>query len=369
MEKPIGVGVIGCGSVARKYIPHLQHLNVPRPRVDIRWTCDANPARRQEVAEKYALANFTTDYRQVLADPAVHLVLVLTSMPEHFAIARDALLAGKHVLVEKPMAMTRPEAAELVELARRSSGFLVPAPHVVLSPTYQAMWRRVHEGDIGRVLTARGFYGWAGPDWGPWFYQPGGGAMFDLGVYNVTTLTGILGPVRRVIAMSGIAIPERVVGGEPMAVRTDDNAHLLLDWGDARYAAITTGFTIQKYDVPGIELYGTEGTLQMVGEDWAPRGYQLWQNRLGCWQNFEDTSDWPWHAGIEHLVECVETGRRPLITPEHAYHVLEIMLASMESGRTGRAVAIDSTFTPPAFPDAPLLDAGAHRAHDPRRLS
>jgi predicted dehydrogenase len=362
---PIRVGVIGSGSVARKYIPHMQRMNVPRQRVDIRVVCD--PSRRQweEARERYALDVFTPDYREVLADPEIELVLVLTSMQLHGEIARAALEAGKHVLVEKPMAMTLPEAAEIVALAERSAGYLLCAPHVVLSPTYQAIWRRLHEGAIGRVLTARGFYGWAGPDWGQWYYRPGGGAMFDLGVYNVTTLTGLLGPARRVMAMSGIAIPERVVDGELIQVGTDDNAHLLLDFGDARYAVVTTGFTIQRYKVPGIELYGTEGTIQMIGEDWAPAGYEMWQNAAGCWQIFEDPSNWPWSDGIRHLIECIETGTKPVITPEHSYHVLEIMLKTMESGRTGQAIPIESTFSPPRFEDASTLGPGAHRIHDP----
>jgi predicted dehydrogenase len=361
----IQVGVIGAGSVAQKYIPQMQRMNIPRPRVDIRVVCDPNEARWADARERYGLDTFTADYREVLADPGIDLVLILTSMQQHGEIARAALEAGKHVLVEKPMAMTLPEAAELVELARQSPRYLVCAPHVVVSPTYQAIWKRLDEGAIGRVLTARGFYGWSGPTWGQWFYQPGGGAMFDLGVYNVTTLTGLLGPARRVMAMSGIAIPERVVDDELIQVRTDDNMQLLLDFGDARYAVITTGFTIQRYKVPGIELYGSEGTIQMIGEDWAPAGYEMWQNDAGCWQVFSEESNWPWSDGIRHLIESIETGTPPVITPEHAYHVLEIMLKSAESGRTGQALPIESTFTPPRFDDASTLGRGAHLVHDP----
>ncbi|HEU5430703.1 MAG TPA: Gfo/Idh/MocA family oxidoreductase, partial [Thermomicrobiales bacterium] len=312
MTKPVRVGVVGCGSVARVYIPLLQRLNLPRPRVEIGLACDIDPARKAVVRDRYALEHFTTDPAEVVEAPDLDAIFVLTSMPEHYRLARAALAAGKHVLVEKPMAMTLEEASDLVDLARRSPGWLVCAPHVVLSPTYQAIWRRLHRGEIGRVLTARGFYGWAGPDWGPWFYQPGGGVMFDLGVYNVTTLTGLLGPAKRVMAMSGIAIPERVVDGRLTPVRTDDNAHLLLDFGEARYAVVTTGFTIQKYRTPGIELYGTDGTIQMIGEDWAPRGYEMWRNRDGCWQTYDDPSAWPWSDGIRHLVDCIETGTRPL---------------------------------------------------------
>jgi predicted dehydrogenase len=362
---PIRVGVIGGGSVSRKYIPHMQRLNIPRQRVDIAVVCDTNEHQWDDVRERHALDTFTPDYREVVADPSIELVLVLTSMQEHGEIAKAALEAGKHVLVEKPMAMTLPEAAELVKLAERSPGHLVCAPHVVLSPTYQAIWQRVQQRAIGKVLSARGFYGWSGPSWGQWFYRPGGGAMFDLGVYNVTTLTGLLGPAKRVMAMSGIAIPERVVDDELIRVGTHDNAHLLLDFGDACYAVVSTGFTMQAYKVPGIELYGTEGTIQMIGEDWAPAGYEMWQNSAGCWQVFDEGSNWPWTDGIRHVIECIETGAAPAITPEHAYHVLEIMLASMASGDSGQAIPIESTFTPPRFDGASTLGPGAHLIHDP----
>ncbi|MBK8798347.1 MAG: Gfo/Idh/MocA family oxidoreductase [Anaerolineales bacterium] len=91
----------------------------------------------------------------------VDLVLVTTSMREHGMVTRAALEAGKHVLVEKPMSHTLEEAAATLEVARRSKGFLVPAPHVMLSPTYQKMWRHIHNGDIGAPYLARAFYNWA----------------------------------------------------------------------------------------------------------------------------------------------------------------------------------------------------------------
>ena len=369
MVTPVRVGVVGCGSVAEKYIPHLQRLNLPRPRTEFVVTCDIDEARRGQVRDRYAIDRFTTDYRDVVGSPDVDLVLVLTSMQQHGTITRAALEAGKHVLVEKPMAMTLEEAAGIVELARRSPGYLLPAPHVVLSRTYQAIWRRVHRGDVGKVLSARGFYGWAGPYWGPWYYQPGGGSMFDLGVYNVTTLTGLLGPAKRVMAMSGIAVPERVVDGRRVLVQTDDNAQLLLDFGDATYAVVTTGFTIQRYRCPGIELYGSAGTIQMIGEDWAPKGYELWQNSEGCWRVYEDASAWPWTDGVRHMIDCIEQGTPPVVTPEHAYHVLEIMLKTMESGRTGRALPVESTFEPPRFEGAADLGEAAYLEHDPGRAS
>ncbi len=364
MAQPIKIGIVGCGSVMRRpYMSLIEKLRL-RDLVEVVMACDIKAELRQMVWERFGIANFTTDYRAVVESDTVDLVLVLTSMPEHGPITRAALEAGKHVLVEKPMAVTLEEAAEIVELAKKSPGYLVPAPHVILSPTYQTIWRRVHGGDIGKVLSARALYGWAGPSWGQWFYRPGGGSMFDLGVYNVVSLTGLLGPAKRVTGLVGTAIPERVVDGELIQVKADDNAHILIDFGESVFAVVTTGFTLQKYRCPAIELYGTEGTIQMMGDDWDPDGYELWQNKVGAWQIFEETEpNWPWTDGLRHLVECIQQKTRPIITPEHAYHVLEIMLKAQEAGRDGRAKEIESTFTPPNF-GTEAETAAAHLVHD-----
>lgn len=364
MAQPIKIGIVGCGSVMRRpYMSLIESLRL-RDLVEVVMACDIKAELRQMVWERFGIANFTTDYREVVESDTVDLVLVLTSMPEHGPITRAALEAGKHVLVEKPMAVTLEEAAEIVELAKKSPGYLVPAPHVILSPTYQTIWRRVHGGDIGKVLSARALYGWAGPSWGQWFYRPGGGSMFDLGVYNVVSLTGLLGPAKRVTGLVGTAVPERVVDGELIRVEADDNAHILIDFGESVFAVVTTGFTLQKYRCPAIELYGTEGTIQMLGDDWDPDGYELWQNKVGAWQIFEETEpNWPWTDGLRHLVECIQQETRPIITPEHAYHVLEIMLKAQQAGRDGQAKEIESTFTPPNF-GTEAETAAAHLVHD-----
>ena len=363
MASVVRVGVIGLGSVSEKYVPHLRRLNVEGHPCEIVVGCDSDPSRAAR-ARDWAIPAFTTDYREVLGRDDVDLVLILTAMQSHGEIARAALLAGKHVLVEKPMSMDLAEAAELVELAKTSRGNLVCAPHVTLSPTYQAMWRAIQGGDIGRPLSARGLYGWSGPSWGAWFYEPGGGPMFDLGVYNVTTLTGLLGPARRVMAMSGIAIPERIVDGKPMTVRTDDNSQLLLDFGDQCFGVVTTGFTIQKYRCAGIEVYGTDGTIQMLGEDWDPKGHEVWRNGHGAWEVHESRGHWPWTDGVRDAVAAIHEGRKPVNAPDHAYHVLEIMTKSFESGRTGQALPIVSTFEPPRFDLAPARVA-PHLDHAP----
>jgi hypothetical protein len=104
----------------------------------------------------------------------------------------------------------------------------------------------------------------------------------------------------------------------------------------------------------------------MLGEDWNPKGYELWQNSVGAWQVYDETDPgWPWTDGLRHLVECIQRGERPLITPEQHYHALEIMLRAQDSGRDGRAYAIESSFPSLRLPlhgdDEPNT---IHRVHD-----
>jgi predicted dehydrogenase len=189
----------------------------------------------------------------------------------------------------------------------------------------------------------------------------------DLGVYCLTSLTGLLGPARRVTAMTGVAIPEREIRGRPVRVEAEDNAQILIDFGEATFAVVTTGFTIQQYRNPALEVYGTTGTVQMLGDDWNPQGYELWQNAAGCWQIHGETDpEWPWTDGLRHLVDCIQNGTRPQITPEHALHVLEIILKAQEAGRCGGTLNLESTFTPPEWSSKP--EAGpAHLQHDRTR--
>jgi predicted dehydrogenase len=107
---------------------------------------------------------------------------------------------------------------------------------------------------------------------------------------------------------------------------------------------------MQQYRSPCIEVYGSSGTIQMLGDDWDPEGYELWQNEVGAWQVYAETDPgWPWASGLEHLVECVRQGTRPLITPEHACHVLEIMLVAQESARDGQTHRLETDFELPVF--------------------
>ncbi len=363
----LGLGVIGCGSVfAGPYRAMIDRLSAAG-RVHMSAAFDVDEGKRRGAAAHYDLDPELSEPAAVIERDDVDVVLVLTSMNEHGPLAGLALEAGKHVLVEKPMATSLEQAAELVELARRGPGLLVCAPHILLSPTFRAVHEAVRAGTVGRLLTARARYGWAGPWWGEWFYRPGGGALLDLGIYNVTSLCALFGPARRVTALVGVAVPERSVNGRTIEVAADDNAHVLLDFGEARFAAVTTGFTMQKYRSPAIELYGNEGTIQLLGDDWAPEGWELWRNDEASWRLFpESDPHWQWTEGLRHLVDCVEAGRATITRPEHAYHALEVILAAQAAGRDGVARQIESDFPDPVYDPAWAGSEADRHAHDLR---
>ena len=367
----IRLGVVGCGSVFwTPYMSLIERLR-GQGRVDVTAVYDADPDKR--AARRRAARPDRRPRRDdlaVCAHPDVDVVLVLTSMTEHGRLARAALEAGKHVLVEKPVATSlrrgRGGARGRRGGARRSS---LCAPHILLSPTYRAMHARVRAGEIGGLLTARARYGWAGPDWGRWYYEPGGGALFDLGVYNVTSLCGFFGPARRVTAMTGVAIPERVDrrradarAGRGQRARADRlrrralrRRHDRLHDADAtaRRASSSTARTAC------CRCSATTGRPRATSCGATTR------RRGSCTRR--PTRTWPWTDGLRHLVECIETGARAG-DPARARLPRARDHARRAGGRRRRPRARDRERLPGARPRRGSAPVGAPttRVHDPR---
>jgi predicted dehydrogenase len=272
----------------------------------------------------------------------VDAIPILTSgVREHGEPAAAAYRAGKHVLVEKPLATSLDQAAPARRTTSQASDrLLVCAPHVLLSPTYRQMHERLAAGQVGEV-EARAARSTAGQ-------VPGGAsgstsqAEAHSSISASTTSPACADSSARLsasrTALVGTAIKSRPLNGTMMPVTADDNAHVLLDFGnEGFYGSVTTGFTIQKYGrAPAIELYGLEGSMNMLGDDWAPRGFEFWRSSVGHWEIHEEQApDWPWTDGLNHLVSCIEPEVPSATRPEQAYHVLEVMLAAMQSSRPG----------------------------------
>ena len=350
-SKRIRTGLIGCGSVSNSYLP--QSDAVVRI-VEVVSLCDIKPERAHKQAEKFKVAHHYPHIEAMLAGEPFDFLVVTTDMQEHEKLNRRALEAGKHVWSEKPIANSLAAGQELLKIALEKKLRLWGAPITVQSPQFAFMAKQVAAGKLGRVAAAHADYGHEGPNWSAFFYEKGGGSMPDLGVYNLTSLTGILGPVKNVTAMLSIVTPERTVGDKGrIKVTEEDNAQVLLDHGKGIISHVQSGFNyFNPHGHDGsnetrhtISIVGSAGYMGLVGYDWAPLGVDLaTKDSPKLERHVTDAQGYVWQQGASLAAECLVTGKELLATPEHALHVLEIITAARESSATGRRIDLTSTF-------------------------
>jgi predicted dehydrogenase len=216
------------------------------------------------------------------------------------------------------------------------------------------MARTLAAGKLGRVASAHADYGHTGPSWSSFFYEKGGGSMPDLGVYNLTSLTGLLGPARSVVAMVSIVTPTREIDGKgAIKVTEEDNAMVVLDHGNGVLSHVQCGFNFfnphghvgAKESRHTISILGSRGSLGLVGYDWEPLGVDLaTEEKPEFERHATDNEGYVWQQGASLICECLATGKEPLFTPEHALHVVEIIVAARESQKTGRRIDLRSNF-------------------------
>jgi predicted dehydrogenase len=216
------------------------------------------------------------------------------------------------------------------------------------------MARQLASGSLGRVAAAHADYGHTGPSWSSFFYEKGGGSMPDLGVYNSTSLTGLLGPARSVVAMTSVVTPTREIDRKgTIPVVAEDNAMILMDHGNGVISHVQCGFNYfnphghdgSQENRHTISIVGSKGSLGLVGYDWMPLGVELaTEESPALRRSITDAHGYVWQQGASLVCETLATGKEHLFTPEHALHVLEIMIAARESQESGRRIELTSTF-------------------------
>lgn len=348
--KRIRTGVIGCGSVSGSYLPVLTRS----PFVEVVSLCDIRYERAQERGRQFNIPDTYPNAEAMLKGVPFDFLVVLTDMQEHEAINRRALEAGKHVWSEKPIGNSLRAGQDLLRLAKAKDVRLWGAPITVESPQFAFMAKQLASGKLGRVAAAHADYGHEGPDWSAFFYEKLGGSMPDLGIYNLTTLTGLLGPAKRVSAMVSIVTPERTVGNKGrIHVTEEDNAMVLLDHGQGIISHVQSGFNYfnphghdgSKESRHTISIVGSNGFMGLVGYDWEPRGVDFaTKDEPELKRHATDSEGYSWPLGAAMAAECLVTGKELLVTPEHALHVLEIITAARESSAIGKRVDLQSTF-------------------------
>ena len=350
-SKIIKVAIIGCGSVSNRYIPHLQTSSL----VKIVGLCDIIHERALGQNKQYNVGALTfSSIEDLLKGVDFDLMLTLTDMQMHGALNRKALMAGKNVWSEKPLANTYEEGKQLVDLAKAKNIRIWGAPAVVTSPQFEFMSKTIQSGKLGKLASAHGQYGHTGPTWSSFFYEPLGGSMPDLGVYNMATLTGLLGPAKSVMAMTSIVNKNREIDNKGIVeVKEEDNAHILLEHENGIISHIMCGFNYfdpfgheaKNQTLHSIQIFGDKGNMRLIGYDWEPKSVILdtsWTNPPET--HVTDDQGYQWQEGATKIATSLSTNIEPKIHVLHSLHVLEIIEASRKSSKEGIKVPLRSVF-------------------------
>jgi len=362
--RPLRLAVIGVGDVAqRDYLPEAHRL---AGIAELTVVCGRHPDRARSVAERYA-SRWSTDYQEAI-DSDVDAVVNLTPVDVHYEINRAALRGGRHVYTEKPVAASAAEARELRDLAAGLGLVLVCAPSVLLFPQIRYVRELLASGRLGIIRSARAHANGGVPPWEGYasdptpFFSAAGGPLVDMGVYPLHALTGLLGPVRQVAALSSrtrdsFVIDDGPFRGKVVPVECEDHWQLVAALPGC-VASVEATFATAEGMAPECELRSDQGAVAFSLLDVAAP-VRVLEPGAAAWTDVvvaHERSAGPDHIlGVLHLAECIASSRPPLASADHAVHVLDVIEAARRAAASGQPVAVD-----PSAADA--LPVGATKA-------
>jgi predicted dehydrogenase len=343
------IGVIGCGNISGIYLQSGHKFE----NLEVAACADIFLERAEAKAKEHNIPKASRP-EDILADPEIEIVVNLTIPKAHAEVSLAAIEAGKSVYSEKPLAINRQAGAKVLEMARAKGVRLGCAPDTFLGGGLQTCRKLIDEGWIGQPVAATAFMMSPGHErWHPdpdFFYQPGGGPMFDMGPYYLTALVSILGPVRRVTGSARVTQSERLITSQPkygQKIEVNVPTHIagVFDFASGVVGLIVTSFDVWSAQLPRIEIYGTEGTLNLPDpnifggpvkirragtEEWSeiPLMYGYSENSRGL--------------GVADMAAAIRSGRPHRANGEMAYHVLDIMEAFHDASREGRHIELTS---------------------------
>jgi predicted dehydrogenase len=350
----VGVGVIGAGVISNEYLGNLTSF----PDLDVRFVADIDLDRARAQAEKYGVPASGT-VEELLADESVEIVVNLTIPRVHVEVALQALAAGKHVWSEKPFALDRASGRELLETAHAKGLRVATAPDTFLGAGIQTARRLVESGVIGAPLTALTLLQNPGPErWHPnpdFLFQEGAGPLFDLGPYYLTALVQLFGPVARVSAVGSKARETRVIGsgpraGEEFAVTVPTHVSALYQFESGQTAQAVFSFD-SKLGRTLFEVAGVDGTIEVPDVN-TFSGDLLVHGAEGVETVPSTGSTSTRGTGVVELARAIRAGVPERASGEQAFHVLDVMVATIEAGESGVPVEVESTVeVAPALPE------------------
>jgi predicted dehydrogenase len=344
----VGVGVIGAGVISNEYLTNLTQF----PDLEVRFVADIDEERARSQAEKFGVPAAGA-VAQLLADDDIEIVVNLTIPKVHVEVALQALAAGKHVWSEKPFALDRADGQRLLEAAHAAGLRAATAPDTFLGAGIQSARRLVESGEIGAPLTALTLMQSPGPEsWHPnpdFLFQEGAGPLFDIGPYYLTALVQLFGPVSRVTATASKAKPFRVIGSGPRAgeqfdVTVPTHVGALYEFEGGQSAQSIFSFD-SKLGRTQFEVAGVDGTI-VVPDPNTFTGDLVIHRGKDEFDTVPATGTTTTRGtGVAELAQAIRAGRPERASGEQAFHVLDIMVSTIESANSGQPVEVTSTVT------------------------
>lgn len=366
MTGTLGIGIIGCGNISTTYFklaPLFRGL-------EIRACADMNPAAAETRAAEYSVKPQTVE--ALLDNPDIDVVINLTIPDAHFAVTKRGLEAGKHVYSEKPLVLGLAEGLELRALSAQTGKSVGCAPDTFLGGTHQQARALIDAGAIGTItagtshVLSHGMEAWhPNPDF---FFLPGGGPMLDLGPYYIANLINLIGPVKRVAALTSAATPTRTIltegprQGERIPVKTPTNIHALLEFHSGATITLSTSWDVWAHRHGPMELYGTEGTLfvpdpnwfggtlEQAGRDGKITSVTPWDHPFGIPNDERPNGHYANYrtAGLADMAQAILSGGDARCSLDRALHGMDVMTSILLSGETGDFVTLQTTCARPA---------------------
>lgn len=358
----VKVGIIGCGNISQIYFKNLKQY----PEVELVAAADIDIERAKARAAEFNLEKaYTVD--ELLADPEIEIVVNLTIPKAHASVCLKALEAGKHVYVEKPIVVTREEGQQVLKLAQEKGLRVASAPETFLGGGIQTCRKLIDEGAIGTPVSATGFMLCGGHEsWHPdpeFYYEIGGGPMFDMGPYYLTAFVTLLGPIKRVTGSARISHPTRTITSEKkrgkiIEVETPTNITGVLDFENGTIGTLLTSFDAAAgTSLPNIEIHGSAGTL-LVPDPNGFGGVVKLRRRGGDWEEIPLTHGYTDNnrgIGVADMARAIREGGEHRANGAMAYHVLEAMHGIHDASREGKHYEMQSTCSRPE--PMPALEA------------
>lgn len=355
MEK-IKVGIIGCGNISGIYFKNLsQTFQI----TEVVACADLIPERAAEKAKEFNIPR-ACSVEELLADPDIKIVVNLTIPAAHTQINLAALEAGKNVHCEKPLAITREDGKKVMDLARQKGLLVGCAPDTFLGGGLQTCKKLMNDGWIGTPVAATAFMTCHGHEsWHPspeFYYQTGGGPMFDMGPYYLTALISLLGPVKRVTGSARISFPQRTITSEPkfgniIDVEVPTHVAGIMDFENGAVATIITSFDIWSANLPRIEIYGSEGSLMVPDPNcfggpvyFRMRDWNEWKEIPLLYGYSENSRG----IGVADMAHTLISGGKHRANGDLAYHVLDAMHGFHDASKDSRHYEMKSTCESPA---------------------